>query len=100
MCSARGFASPVRRRTGHRAAGVPLPRDGRPMPVDVKANDLVHWQVRLAVDAAAFAVQAMRAARAWFVSPGLVTLPDAQLGFRRPSLLRDPDGHAALLDGE
>ena len=70
------------------------------MPVDVKANDLVHWQVRLAVDAAAFAVQAMRAARAWFVSPGLVTLPDAQLGFRRASLLRDPDGHAALLAGE
>jgi hypothetical protein len=59
-----------------------------------KANDLVHGQVRLAA-----AVQAMRAARAWFVSPGLVTLPDGQLGFRRAALVRDPDGHASQLAG-
>jgi catechol 2,3-dioxygenase-like lactoylglutathione lyase family enzyme len=76
------------------------PRDGRPMPADVKANDLVHWQVRLAVADAAAAAQAMRASRAWFVSPGLVTLPDGQLGFRRAALVRDPDGHAAQLAGD
>ena len=76
------------------------PRDGRPMPVDVKSNDLVHWQVRLAVSDPSAAAQRMRDAKAWFVSPGLVTLPDGQLGFRRGALVRDPDGHALELAGD
>jgi catechol 2,3-dioxygenase-like lactoylglutathione lyase family enzyme len=76
------------------------PRDGRPTPVDVRANDLVHWQVRLAVSDPVAAGAAMRRARAWFVSPGPVALPDAALGFRRGVLVRDPDGHALQLTGE
>jgi catechol 2,3-dioxygenase-like lactoylglutathione lyase family enzyme len=76
------------------------PRDGRPTPVDVRANDLVHWQVRLAVSDPAAAGAAMRRVKAWFVSPGPVALPDGALGFRQGVLVRDSDGHALQLTGE
>ncbi len=70
------------------------PRDGRPFPMDARSNDLFHWQVRLVCgDAEAMALR-VRAAKAIFVSPGVVALPDAQLGFRKGILVRDPDGHA------
>src|SRR6266542_857380 len=76
------------------------PRDGRPMPVDVRANDLVHWQVRLPVGDAEAATQSLRRNRVWFVSPGRVVLSEGQLGFRQGALVRDPDGHAVLLTAE
>jgi catechol 2,3-dioxygenase-like lactoylglutathione lyase family enzyme len=65
------------------------PRDGRPMPADERANDLVHWQTTLFADPE----QALRAARPPLVSPGVVRLPDAHLGHARAALARDPDGH-------
>jgi len=46
------------------------PRDGRPMPADVQANDLIHWQTAL-------------------IAPG-----------EKPALLRDPDGHALLVSSK
>jgi catechol 2,3-dioxygenase-like lactoylglutathione lyase family enzyme len=70
------------------------PRDSRPYPMDARANDLIHWQVRLVcgdVEATALRVQAAKAA---FVSTGVVALTDGQMGFRRGVLVRDPDGHA------
>jgi hypothetical protein len=70
------------------------------MPMDVRANDLVHWHVRLTAADPQAATQRMRGAKVWFVSPGLITLPDGQLGFRRGALVRDPDGHAMQLVGE
>ena len=73
------------------------PRDGRPMPWDVKANDLVHWQTRLVTSDLGAAAHRVRAARSRLVSPGVIALPDHGLGFARGLLLRDPDGHALLL---
>lgn len=70
------------------------PRDGRPMPPDVQANDLLHWQTRLATADAAAAALAARASRAAFVSPGVIAVHDRALGFGRGFLVRDPDGHA------
>jgi catechol 2,3-dioxygenase-like lactoylglutathione lyase family enzyme len=70
------------------------PRDGRPYPPDARANDLVHWQTRMVARDAATAAARLRAARAAFVSPDVIVLPDGQLGFRRGFLTRDPDGHA------
>ena len=67
------------------------PRDGRPMPADVKANDLLHWHVTLVTpdpDAAA-----RRLGRA------VATAPDAGLGFRKAFIVRDPDGHAVRVIG-
>jgi catechol 2,3-dioxygenase-like lactoylglutathione lyase family enzyme len=70
------------------------PRDGRPLPVDQHANDLAHWQTRVITADAAHAAEALRAARAAFISPGVIDVRDAALGFDEGLLVRDPDGHA------
>ena len=69
------------------------PTDGRPYPVDAKANDLVHWQTIVGTADAGRAEQVLRSSRVRFVSPGTVTLGDTA----RSALVRDPDGHAVLL---
>ena len=76
------------------------PRDGRPMPADVRANNLVHWQVRLSLPDLETATKHLRDGKAWFVSPGLVAVPDGRLGFSSGLLVRDADGHAVLLAGQ
>ena len=73
------------------------PRDGRPAPADVKANDLFHWQTVLVAREAGPSFAAVREAGAQFVSPGAVTLNERALGFGRGALLRDPDGHGVEL---
>lgn len=73
------------------------PSDGRPMPADVRANDLVHWQTTLRVDDVEAADAALRAYRALRISPGVVGPADAPLGFRRGLMVRDPDGHAVRI---
>ncbi len=73
------------------------PRDGRPTPADLKANDLAHWHVQLVVADASAAYQVAREARVSLVSGGAIVLSDSRLGFRRGALIRDPDGHAAEL---
>jgi len=70
------------------------PRDGRPFPVDEHANDLVHREtILMAQDADAAALQ-LNAAKAKFVSSGVVANPMKQLDFSKAFLVRDPDGHA------
>lgn len=73
------------------------PSDGLPAPRDMQANDLLHWQTTLRLAQPEASERALFAARARFVSPGLVNLPDALLGFTRGLMLRDPDGHALRL---
>jgi catechol 2,3-dioxygenase-like lactoylglutathione lyase family enzyme len=73
------------------------PRDGRPIPTDLRANDLVHWQTELLTRDADAAARGARAANVAFVSPGVVTLPDGALGFRQGMTVRDPDGHVMQL---
>ncbi len=70
-----------------------LPAAGRPMPGDVRANDLVHWQATLVVDDAEAVAKQLRPGPYTFVSTGLVTLPDDRLGYKKGFLVRDPDGH-------
>jgi len=69
------------------------PRDGRPMPLDARANDLLHWQAQLVTRDAGVAEQRLRAGKSFFVSSGVVALPDGKLGFKKGFLVRDPDGH-------
>ena len=71
------------------------PTDGRPYPMDPKANDLFHWQTIVSTADAGRAERLLRTARSRFVSPGAVTLGDTAVS----SLVRDPDGHAVLLHG-
>jgi catechol 2,3-dioxygenase-like lactoylglutathione lyase family enzyme len=70
------------------------PRDGRSRPADFRANDLVHWQTTLLARDPGVVERGARGAGGTLVSPGVVMLPPADLGFPSAVLLRDPDGHA------
>jgi catechol 2,3-dioxygenase-like lactoylglutathione lyase family enzyme len=77
------------------------PRDGRPMPADEKANDLIHWQTGLVVQDVSSAANSMRIGKFVFVSPGVITLPERGLGVEKGFLVRDPDGHVmAVIDSK
>ena len=69
------------------------PRDGRPMPLDARANDLMHWQTRLVTGDIEQASRTLRNGRFAFVSSGQVSLPKGELGFQKGLLVRDLDGH-------
>ena len=71
------------------------PRTGRPMPVDTQSNDVWNWHIDMHGDVAE-ADAAVRGQHYRYVSPGPIRLT------ADPShstlMLRDPDGHATLLD--
>jgi catechol 2,3-dioxygenase-like lactoylglutathione lyase family enzyme len=69
------------------------PRDGRPMPPDERASDIMHWETTLTVADAHAVALVLREARAPFVSADVVEVPGGAPGFRRALLVRDPDGH-------
>jgi catechol 2,3-dioxygenase-like lactoylglutathione lyase family enzyme len=69
------------------------PGAGRPMPVEERANDLMHWQTTLRATLGDPLLARLRAANVPYVSPGVVDTPDRALGFSRAMLVRDPDGH-------
>jgi catechol 2,3-dioxygenase-like lactoylglutathione lyase family enzyme len=73
------------------------PSDGRPAPADTRPNDLIAWQTRVVAPNPEAALRRLRRGTFAFVSPGVVALPDATLGFAGGTLLRDPDGHAIML---
>jgi catechol 2,3-dioxygenase-like lactoylglutathione lyase family enzyme len=83
-----------------RAAGGPAvefleylsPRDGRGLPKDARANDLVHWQTIMTGDVAR-AIPLMPSRAGEMISRGAMTTPGT-LGFARAFVVRDPDGHA------
>jgi catechol 2,3-dioxygenase-like lactoylglutathione lyase family enzyme len=72
------------------------PRDGRPAPLDLRANDLAHWQTTLLTNAPDRIFDLLPLRVFSLVSPRTVTLPPG-LGFSRGVLVRDPDGHAMRL---
>lgn len=74
------------------------PTDGRPFPEDEKANDILHRQTVLRTTDIDAVARELRLARARLISPGVVDTPDAALKFTRAILVRDPDGHAVLIE--
>jgi catechol 2,3-dioxygenase-like lactoylglutathione lyase family enzyme len=82
-----------------RGTGVELleyraPRDGRPTPPDLKANDVAHWQITMR-GAAATLDRLLRPSRTFgLVSPDITTIDASSIAFSRGLLVRDPDGHA------
>jgi catechol 2,3-dioxygenase-like lactoylglutathione lyase family enzyme len=68
------------------------PGDGRPAPVDLKANDLLYWQTTMVVGALDRMAADIRRARAPMLSSGVV-----RAGPSRALIVRDPDGHAMKL---
>ncbi len=73
------------------------PRDGRPRPADVRANDIVHWQTTIATDDVEALVKKLRDAHVGFVSTGIIVIPNDKSGFSKGTLVSDPDGHDLLL---
>jgi catechol 2,3-dioxygenase-like lactoylglutathione lyase family enzyme len=63
------------------------PPDGRPLPSDARANDLVFWTTELRVQNGAALAQTLRDVGARFVSR-------QQAGNEAAFIVRDPDGHA------
>lgn len=68
------------------------PRDGRPSPLDLKANDLAHWQTTIVGGAPEALLHAQHGGG--LVSPEVVAVDRAKAGFSQGLMLRDPDGHA------
>jgi catechol 2,3-dioxygenase-like lactoylglutathione lyase family enzyme len=73
------------------------PRDGRAAPLDLRANDVAHWQTTLVTRTPERIFDLLRLRMFSLVSPGIVALPAHGLGFGRGVLVRDPDGHAMRL---
>ncbi|NJN64716.1 MAG: glyoxalase [Acidobacteria bacterium] len=73
------------------------PDDGRPAPLDTRANDLWHWHVRVAIDDASALLAPVRRAGGRQVSPGEIDTSLLRLDLRAGALVRDADGHALLL---
>jgi len=70
------------------------PTNGRPYPADSHSNDLWHWQTSVATDRID---ELFRSYDPISVSSGSVLFEKPILGFRKASLVRDPDGHAVRL---
>jgi catechol 2,3-dioxygenase-like lactoylglutathione lyase family enzyme len=84
-----------------KAPGVELleylaPRDGRPIPGDERADDVVHWQTEMLTIDASATEQQLHRANVHFVSSGAIPV-DRRLGFHKALLVRDPDGHVVEL---
>jgi catechol 2,3-dioxygenase-like lactoylglutathione lyase family enzyme len=72
------------------------PRDGRPRPADVHANDIVHWQTIVETDDIDLLAKKLRDANVRFVSPGVVSTQN-KAAFSKGAVVSDPDGHDVLL---
>ena len=74
------------------------PRDGRPLPADEHANDIVHRQTIVWTRSAGAAARQLQSSRVNFVSSGVVANQTGQLGFNKALIVRDPDGHAVEIE--
>lgn len=73
------------------------PGGGRAMPADERANDVVHHQTRFLTDDIDAALTVLQEKHYQLISPGIITLPGAEIGFHWAVIVRDPDGHAIEL---
>ena len=69
------------------------PRDGRPAPLDLKANDLAHWHTTIATHGLEKFLRHQFGG--WLVSPTIITTQPLLPG--QALLMRDPDGHGIRL---
>lgn len=73
------------------------PTNGRSMPEDEHANDVMHHEISLVTEDLELASRWLREARSPFISSSIVPFPKAEAGFHSALLVRDPDGHAMEL---
>lgn len=70
------------------------PRDGRPFPPDLQANDLAHWEIDLLAGSANQTASLLKAAAPISSAAQDVTWNNQNV---REFLFKDPDGHAVAL---
>jgi len=70
------------------------PRDGHPIPVDERANDLVHRETELEASDTEAALAALRSTKVPFISSGDIAFHDRAVSLMHGFMVRDPDGHA------
>ena len=75
------------------------PRTGRPMPLDTQSNDLWNWHIDMRADVADVDA-AVRRGHYRYVSPGPVLVRESEPHPQSALMIRDPDGHATLLDAD
>ena len=73
------------------------PTNGRPMPEDEHANDLMHHETCLVTEDIELASKRLRQARFPFISSAVVPFPKSEAGYHSALLIRDPDGHPMKL---
>lgn len=73
------------------------PRDGRPAPTDLRANDLAHWQTVLRTRDLSQALAAAGAAQGASPSDRATEVVDTAYRIKQAALVGDPDGHRLLL---
>lgn len=69
------------------------PRDGRPAPADLRANDIAHWQTTLVSRDLSPLLPLARAHRLALVSPGPIDQAHGGSDVKIAALARDRDGH-------
>jgi catechol 2,3-dioxygenase-like lactoylglutathione lyase family enzyme len=74
-----------------------MPSNGRSIPSDVKASDIMNWQTILIVDKIETVGKWLRENDARFISDEVSILPDNKLGFTKAIKVLDPDGHVILI---
>jgi catechol 2,3-dioxygenase-like lactoylglutathione lyase family enzyme len=72
------------------------PRDGRQAPLDLKANDIAHWQTTLITSAPEGVMGIVRERLFDLVSPQPISLTNGSVACRA-LLIRDTDGHGIRL---
>jgi catechol 2,3-dioxygenase-like lactoylglutathione lyase family enzyme len=76
------------------------PSGGRPMPADTRSNDLWHWQTTLVTKDIQAATDRLHKAGAQFIAADVIAIApvaQAQVGFKKAVMVRDPSGHAIRL---
>jgi len=76
------------------------PRDGRPIPTDEHANDLVHRETVLIARDMDSVAENLNENKTRFVSSGVVVNPIPESGMHKALIVRDPDGHAIEIAAE
>ena len=69
------------------------PHDGRSTPMDLRSNDLLHWQTKLVTHDATVVERSVITNKYSLVSSGVIVLPEGEMSFKKSFLVRDPDGH-------
>ena len=74
------------------------PGPGKPYPEDTRADDIWYWQTSLKTDDAVKLYEQLKHAGYPFISRGIVEFGGKENRKKKAFIVRDPDGHALLIE--